>query len=149
MGQTPLLQHHCSQSGHIRPYLAVHGCSSDESHTAQTRSSERTPLLTALLEGPAGAGKTAIAATLGIDSGFPYVKVVSADNMVGWGETAKASQIAKVFDDAYKVRDAAVHATLGCWHACRMGQVPCLPHHAHDAWDPAALCSHWVTAAVL
>ena len=70
----------------------------------QTRTSERTPLLTALLEGPAGSGKTAIAATLGIDSGFPYVKVVSADNMVGWAETAKASQIAKVFDDAYKVR---------------------------------------------
>ena len=76
----------------------------------QTRSSERTPLLTALLEGPAGAGKTAIAATLGIDSGFPYVKVVSADNMVGWAETAKASQIAKVFDDAYKVRHAAGRA---------------------------------------
>lgn len=70
----------------------------------QTRNSAKTPLLTALLEGPAGSGKTAIAATLGIDSQFPFVKVLSAENMVGWGEAAKAGQIAKVFEDSYKVR---------------------------------------------
>ena len=70
----------------------------------QTRNSACTPLLTALLEGPAGAGKTAIAATLGIDSQFPFVKVVTAENMVGWSETAKAGQIAKVFEDSYKAR---------------------------------------------
>jgi len=67
------------------------------------RSSEHTPLLTALLEGPAGAGKTALAATLGLESAFPFVKVVSADSMVGFSEPAKAAQIAKVFEDAYRV----------------------------------------------
>ena len=68
------------------------------------RSSEHTPLLTALLEGPAGAGKTALAATLGLESQFPFVKVVSSDAMVGFSEPAKAAQIAKVFEDAYRVR---------------------------------------------
>ncbi len=72
------------------------------------RSSEHTPLLTALLEGPAGAGKTALAATLGLESQFPFVKVVSSDAMVGFSEPAKAAQIAKVFEDAYRVRAHAV-----------------------------------------
>lgn len=71
---------------------------------SQVRTSSRTPLVTVLLEGPAGAGKTALAATLGIESHFPFVKVISPDNMVGYTETAKASAIAKVFDDAYRVR---------------------------------------------
>ena len=69
----------------------------------QARSSANTPLVTCLLEGPAGTGKTALAATLAIESGFPFVKVLSAEAMVGYSESAKCSQIAKVFDDAYKV----------------------------------------------
>lgn len=69
----------------------------------QVKSSDNTPLVTCLLEGPAGTGKTALAATLAIESGFPFVKVVSAEAMVGYSEQAKCSQIAKVFDDAYKV----------------------------------------------
>ena len=71
---------------------------------AQVRTSEKTPILTCLLEGPTGTGKTALAATIGIDSQFPYVKLISAENMVGFSEQAKAAQIAKVFDDAYRVK---------------------------------------------
>ncbi|KAH8930859.1 hypothetical protein BDL97_20G003500 [Sphagnum fallax] len=37
--------------------------------------SERTPLLTCLLEGPGGSGKTTLAATIGIESGFPFIKI--------------------------------------------------------------------------
>ena len=122
------------------------------------RNSAKTPLLSCLLEGPSGTGKTAIAASLGIDSDFPFVKVstdlpnlscgvlprpcvlarsfssdldngwesrfqmqgssqtpgfspasmqiVSAENYVGYSEAAKLQSIAKVFDDAYKVRAA-------------------------------------------
>jgi vesicle-fusing ATPase len=73
---------------------------------SQAQSSDNTPLVTCLLEGPSGTGKTALAATLAIDSGFPFVKVVSAESMVGYSEQAKCSQIAKVFDDAYKVGGA-------------------------------------------
>ena len=68
----------------------------------QLKRSEKTPLMTCLLHGLQGSGKTALAATLALDSGFPFVKFVSADNYVGYSESAKCSQIAKVFDDAYK-----------------------------------------------
>ena len=59
--------------------------------------------MTCLLEGPPGTGKTALAATVGIESDFPFVKIISAEQYVGWSEQAKCSAIAKVFDDAYKV----------------------------------------------
>ena len=68
----------------------------------QVQESESTPLLTALLEGPPGCGKTALAATIALESGFPFVKVVSAEGLVGFSEAAKCQNIAKVFDDAYK-----------------------------------------------
>ena len=41
----------------------------------QVRHSDKTPLMTCLLEGPPGVGKTALAATVGINSDFPFVKV--------------------------------------------------------------------------
>ena len=69
----------------------------------QVRTSDKNPLLSCLLEGPAGTGKTALAATVGLDSQFPFVKLITAETMVGFSESAKSSQIAKVFDDAYRV----------------------------------------------
>jgi vesicle-fusing ATPase len=68
----------------------------------QVRTSEKTPGLTLLLEGVSGAGKTALAATLALESGFPFVKMLSAESMVGWSESSKTQQLAKIFEDAYK-----------------------------------------------
>jgi vesicle-fusing ATPase len=68
----------------------------------QVRVSDKTPLLTLLLEGVSGAGKTALAATLAIESGFPFVKLASAETMVGWSEASKTAELAKLFDNAYK-----------------------------------------------
>ena len=68
----------------------------------QVRVSEKTPLLSILLEGEAQSGKTALAATLALESDFPFVKMVSAENMVGWSESYKCNALAKVFDDATK-----------------------------------------------
>ncbi|KAI3434093.1 uncharacterized protein J3R85_006889 [Psidium guajava] len=45
----------------------------------QVKGSKGSPLVTCLLEGPRGSGKTALAATVGIDSHFPYVKIVFED----------------------------------------------------------------------
>ncbi|KAK6934261.1 CDC48, domain 2 [Dillenia turbinata] len=68
----------------------------------QVKVSKGSPLVTCLLEGPSGSGKTALAATVGIDSDFPYVKIVSAESMIGLSEASKSAQIVKVFEDAYK-----------------------------------------------
>lgn len=68
----------------------------------QLKRTDRTPLLTCLLEGPQGSGKTAIAATIGIDSEFPFVKIVSPETMLGLSENSKSGMITKVFEDAYK-----------------------------------------------
>ena len=68
----------------------------------QVKTSDRTPLLSVLLEGPSGAGKTALAAKLALESGFAYIKVVSPENYVGYTEAGKVNAIAKIFDDAYK-----------------------------------------------
>jgi vesicle-fusing ATPase len=48
--------------------------------------SEKTPLLTCLLEGPMGSGKSALAASMALESDFPFIKVISAENMVGFSE---------------------------------------------------------------
>ncbi|GFZ07521.1 AAA-type ATPase family protein [Actinidia rufa] len=68
----------------------------------QVRVSKGSPLVTCLLEGPSGSGKTAMSATIGIDSDFPYVKIISAESMIGLSESSKCAQIVKVFEDAYK-----------------------------------------------
>ena len=68
----------------------------------QVKTSDRTPLLSVLLSGPPGCGKTALAASIGAASGFPFVKVISADTLIGMGEVSKCGAVADVFQDAYK-----------------------------------------------
>lgn len=48
----------------------------------QVATSDKTPLLSVLLEGPVGAGKSALAASLALESGFPYIKVIGPEQMV-------------------------------------------------------------------
>lgn len=61
-----------------------------------------TPLMTLLLHGPAGTGKTALAAAKAAESKFPFVRLLSADKTIGYSESAKATYIHKFFMDAYK-----------------------------------------------
>ncbi|KAI9784401.1 MAG: transport between ER and Golgi ATPase protein [Peltula sp. TS41687] len=68
----------------------------------QVRQSESTPLVSVLLHGPPGSGKTALAAKMAIDSGFPFIKLISPESMVGYGEMQKVQHLNKVFMDAYK-----------------------------------------------
>ena len=68
----------------------------------ELRESKKTQILTVLLEGNARCGKTAIAAKLALESNFPYVKLISPENFVGFNEHSKLHAIVKVFDDAYK-----------------------------------------------
>nr|XP_011716670.1 vesicle-fusing ATPase isoform X1 [Macaca nemestrina] len=68
----------------------------------QTKNSDRTPLVSVLLEGPPHSGKTALAAKIAEESNFPFIKICSPDKMIGFSETAKCQAMKKIFDDAYK-----------------------------------------------
>lgn len=78
-----------------------------ELYTQQARATETSGLVSILLEGPPNSGKTALAAQLAKLSDFPFVKVCSPEDMIGFTESAKCLQIRKVFDDAYR-------STLSC-----------------------------------
>ena len=68
----------------------------------EINNSQSTPLLSILLEGSHGCGKSALAAKLALNSQFPFVKIISPESFVGYSELAKISSIVKIFDDAYK-----------------------------------------------
>ena len=68
----------------------------------QVRTSTRTPLVSLLLHGPPGSGKTALAATIARSSDYPFMKLVSPDDMVGFSESQKVAAISKIFADSYK-----------------------------------------------
>ncbi|KAG5884302.1 Vesicle-fusing ATPase 1 [Gonioctena quinquepunctata] len=73
----------------------------------QARATDTSGLVSVLIEGPPNSGKTALAAQLARNSDFPFVKVCSPEEMVGYTETAKCLTIRKIFDDAYR-------STLSC-----------------------------------
>ena len=70
--------------------------------SSQAASEDGPGLVSILLEGAPNAGKTALAAQLAKQSNFPFVKICSPDDMVGFTESAKCLQIKKIFDDAYR-----------------------------------------------
>lgn len=56
-----------------------------------------------LFHGPRGSGKTALAAHIAVQSGFPFVKLVTPADLVGYRDDfAKKDYVHKAFADAYK-----------------------------------------------
>jgi vesicle-fusing ATPase len=100
---------HCIRQGMIN-YSAefVEILQSCKSLVEQVRSSKNTPLLTLLLEGTPGCGKTALAAHLATTSGYPFVRRLGPETYVGYSEFDKVKEINKVFDDAYKTELAVI-----------------------------------------
>ncbi len=68
----------------------------------QASGSDGNGLISILLEGSPNAGKTAMAAQLAMMSNFPFIKICSPEDMVGFTESAKCMQIRRIFDDAYR-----------------------------------------------
>jgi len=69
---------------------------------SQVANPKTSATITVLLEGAAKTGKTSLAAKIALDSEFPFVKICSPENMIGYSEQAKCQMIRKMFDDAYK-----------------------------------------------
>lgn len=61
-----------------------------------------TPLFSAILHGPPGSGKTALAARIALNSEYPLIKLCSPDDMIGFNEAMKIGHMQKIFDNAYK-----------------------------------------------
>jgi vesicle-fusing ATPase len=59
-------------------------------------------LSTILLSGDDGSGKTALAVHLAKKSGIPFIRMLAAVKMQNYTDIGKVSQIAKLFDEAYK-----------------------------------------------
>ncbi|KAI6241382.1 Vesicle-fusing ATPase [Aphelenchoides fujianensis] len=68
----------------------------------QTTNPDTSGFVQALLTGPANSGKTCLAAKIAKESDFPFIKVVTPEDMVGYSEMAKCMQIKKIFEDSYK-----------------------------------------------
>ncbi|VIO95888.1 vesicle-fusing ATPase, putative [Brugia malayi] len=68
----------------------------------QVRSPDTKGFTSVLLAGSPNSGKTCFAAMIAKASDYPFIKVISAEDMVGYTETAKCAALRKVFDDAYR-----------------------------------------------
>ena len=68
----------------------------------QVTQSDRTPIVSVLLSGPAGTGKSALAAHIARKSGFPFIKRVSGESLISLHEQGKAEAVGRVFADAHK-----------------------------------------------
>jgi len=55
-----------------------------------------------LLYGAPGSGKSALAASIALNSKYPTINLLSPDNMIGLSETQKVATITKVFTDSYQ-----------------------------------------------
>lgn len=68
----------------------------------QVRNSAETPLLSVLLYGSSGCGKSALSSHLASTSGYPFVRRIGGESFVGYSETAKVAALVKMLEDAYK-----------------------------------------------
>lgn len=71
-------------------------------YVRQVRESEKSRLVSLLLHGPAGSGKTALAAAIALKSEFPFIRLISPTELSGMSEGAKITYIDNTFRDAYK-----------------------------------------------
>lgn len=99
----------CLEGGimHFSPTIeGILSAGRQDIQSVQDPQSER--MLNTIVYGPRASGKTALAAKLAVDSGFPFIKLISPQAFVGYSEIAKINQLEKIFRDADKSRLSCV-----------------------------------------
>ena len=81
---------------------------SDSKRILQEVATNKVSIASLLLYGSHGTGKTSIAARLGMESSFPFVKIVTAEDLIGKSEFFKVNYIVKCFEDAYKSKQSLI-----------------------------------------
>ena len=92
----------CFSNGIIQLPHSIEVLNNGDLFVKQVRASSKTPLVSLLVHGPPGTGKTALAAKIASLSEFPYIKLISPETMVGYSESQKIKEITKCFEDSYK-----------------------------------------------
>ncbi len=72
------------------------------SYVNQLKNSKSANMMSILLHGQESTGKTSLACHVALKSGFPYIKIISPDNLVKLLENGKAQEIMNIFENAYK-----------------------------------------------
>ena len=65
-------------------------------------------LISVMLEGKSGSGKTALMASVALEAGFPYVKMITPNQLLQHREAGKVGKMLSIFDDAYKTKLALI-----------------------------------------
>ncbi|CAB4256840.1 similar to Saccharomyces cerevisiae YBR080C SEC18 ATPase required for vesicular transport between ER and Golgi, the 'priming' step in homotypic vacuole fusion, autophagy, and protein secretion [Maudiozyma barnettii] len=93
----------CMEGGIIRYSDRVNSIiKNGERYVRQVRESEKSRLVSLLLHGPPGSGKTALSASIALKSEFPFIRMISPGELSGMSENAKIAYIDSTFRDAYK-----------------------------------------------
>ncbi|KAL6927147.1 transport between ER and Golgi ATPase protein [Hanseniaspora valbyensis] len=93
----------CIESGIIKYSSKIDDILKNGSrYVKQVSASEKTRLISLLFHGGSGSGKTALAASIALQSGFPFVRMISPEDTTGMNEQAKINFIDNTFRDAYK-----------------------------------------------
>uniref|UniRef100_A0A1X7VB22 Vesicle-fusing ATPase n=1 Tax=Amphimedon queenslandica TaxID=400682 RepID=A0A1X7VB22_AMPQE len=71
------------------------------SSSIQSQTAAPSKMITSLIYGPKGTGKTTLAARVAVLGHFTYIKVVTASNMIGLTDFGKIEYIHQVFKDAF------------------------------------------------
>ena len=66
------------------------------------KNSQSINLLSVLLEGEPGCGKTSLAAHLALHSGFSYIQIISPDSLIKYIGNGKYNAINNIFENGYK-----------------------------------------------
>lgn len=66
------------------------------------RQSDMLSIISVLIHGPPGSGKTALASSIALSSGFPFIRMISPKAMIGMTESNRIQYISNVFLDSYK-----------------------------------------------
>ncbi|ELP93826.1 vesicle-fusing ATPase, putative [Entamoeba invadens IP1] len=74
----------------------------------QLSTSNVTNKIAVMIGGRHGSGKTALAVEAAKQSGFPYIKMLSSEMLVGYSDQMKCSKIARVFTDAYRSAQSVI-----------------------------------------